>query len=116
MDKKGILIPVKMKIALCRISGSVNNIKEFMEIVDAHVRRLPSNDAMASAVSTLGIVLQSMKKIMDEFSQVRHKCLLHTDPHSKSADRDQVHPILNASWTIVSSLYQVNRFTKCQTN
>ena len=103
-----------MKIALSRISGSVDNIKEFMEKVDADVRRLPSNGAVPSAVSTLGKVLQLTKNIMDGLSQVRHRCLLYIDPHSKSAD--QVHPILNASWIIVSSLYQVNRPTKCQAN
>jgi hypothetical protein len=39
------------------------------------------------------------------------------DPHSKSADRgNQVHPILKASWTIVSGVYQVNCPTNCQAN
>jgi hypothetical protein len=116
MDKKGILLPAKMKIALSRISGSIDNIKEFMDKVDADVRRLPSNDALPSAISTLGKVLQLTKNIMDRLSQVRHQWLLYIDPHSKSADREQVHPILNASWTIVSSLYQVNCPTKCQAN
>ena len=33
------------------------------------------------------------------------------------ADRDvQAHPILNASWTVVSSIYEVNRPSKRQTN
>ena len=42
---------------------------------------------------------------------------MHFDHHSKSADHgDQAHPILNASWTIVSSLYEVNRPAKCQAN
>jgi hypothetical protein len=71
-DKKGIPIPAKMKILLSRISGSVDNIKEFMENFDADVRRLPSSAAVPSAVSTLGKVLQLTKKIMDGLSQVRH--------------------------------------------
>ena len=65
----------KMKMVLSRISGSVDNIKEFMEKVDADVCRLPSNDAVPSAVSTLGKVLQLTKNIMDQLSQVRHQCL-----------------------------------------
>ena len=71
-DKKGIPVPAKMKILLSRISGSVDNIKEFVEKVDADVRRLPSSAAVPSAFSTLGKVLQLTKKIMDGLSQVRH--------------------------------------------
>jgi hypothetical protein len=119
MDK-GIPVPanLKVKIVLSRISGSVTNIKEFMEKVDADVRRLPSNSAVMSTASTLVKVLQLTKNIMNQLSQVRHQCLcILTLVVSISADRGyQVHPILNASWTIVSSLYQVNRSTKCQAN
>ena len=115
MNKKGISILAKMKIVLSRISGSVDDIKEFMEKVDADVSRLSSNDAVTSTVSTLGQVLELTKTIMDKLSKVRHS--MSIDLHSKSADRgDQAHPILDASWTIVSSLYQVNRPTKCEVN
>jgi hypothetical protein len=114
MNKKGISIPAKMKIVLSRISGSVDDIKEFMEKVDADVSRLSSN-AVTSTVSTLGQVLELTKTIMDKLTKVRHS--MPVDLHSKSADRgDQAHPILDASWTIVSSLYQVNCPTKCQVN
>ncbi|KDR68857.1 hypothetical protein GALMADRAFT_936036 [Galerina marginata CBS 339.88] len=83
-----------MKIALSPISKSEDYIKEFMEKVDADVACLPSNDTVSSTVSTLGQVLKLTKKIMDQFSQV--------------------HPILNASWTVVSGLYQVNHSTRSQ--
>src|SRR5258708_40287874 len=103
-----------MKIVLSRISGSVDNIKEFMERVDADVSRLSSNDAVSNTVSTLGQVLELTKTIMNKLTKVRH---LMSTPHGISADRgDQAHPILDASWTIVSSLYQVNRPTKCRVN
>jgi len=71
-DKKGIPVPTKMKILLSRISGSVDNIKEFMEKVDADVRHLPSSAVIPSAVSTLGKVLQLTKNIMDGLYQVQH--------------------------------------------
>ena len=66
-DKKGILA-AKMKIVLSRISGSGDNIEEFMKNVDDKVdvmSRVPSNLS-----STLGQVLTSTKAIMDQFSQV----------------------------------------------
>ena len=58
-----------MKIALSLISGSDDNIKEFMKRVDddvSHMSSLPSNS------STLGYVLKSTKAIMDQVSQVVH--------------------------------------------
>jgi len=114
MNKKGISIPAKMKIVLSRISGSVDDIKGFMEKVDADISRLSSN-AVTSTVSTLGQVLELTKTIMDKLTKVRH--LMPVGLDVKSADRgDQAHPILDVSWTIVSSLYQVNCATKCQVN
>ncbi|KAF8817315.1 ankyrin, partial [Phlegmacium glaucopus] len=84
-----------MKIFLSRISGeSVDDIKKFMEKVDDDVRRLSSNDAVTSTVSTLGQVLKLTKTIMDQLSQV--------------------HPILKASWTIVSTVYQAVQETDLQ--
>ena len=61
-----------MKILLSRISGSVDNITEFMKKVDADVSRLSRNDAASSTVWALGQVLQVTKTIMDQVSQVRH--------------------------------------------
>ena len=102
-----------MKIVLSPISRSVDDIKEFMEKVDADVSHLSSNDAVANTVSTLGQVLELTKTIMDKLSKVPHS--MPVGLHIKLADRgDQAHPILDASWTIVSSLYQVNCLTKCQ--
>ena len=67
-DKEGILA-AKMKIALSRISGSIDDIEEFMKKVDDDVglmsSLLPSNP-------TLGQVLKSTKAIMDQLSQVVH--------------------------------------------
>ena len=68
-DKEGILVAAKMKILLSSISGSVDNIEEFMKKVDddvGHMNRLPSN------LSTLGQVLKLTKAIMDQFSKVDH--------------------------------------------
>ena len=67
-DKEGILA-AKMKIALSLISGSGDNIEEFMKKVDddvGHMSSLPSN------LSTLGQVLKLTKAIMDRFSKVVH--------------------------------------------
>jgi hypothetical protein len=77
-DKKGNPVPVKMKMVLSCNSESVDNIKEFMEKIDADVSRLPSNDAVFSTVSTLGQVLTFTKSIMDKLSKVRHErpCIL----------------------------------------
>ena len=69
-----------MKIAFSRISGSGDNIEEFMKKVDDDVSlmgRLPSN------LSTLGQVLKLTKDIMDKISQVIHLSF----NISKSADR-----------------------------
>ena len=67
-DKKGILA-AKMKIVLSRISGSGDNIEEFMKKVDDDVSRMSS---LPSNLSTLVQVLKSTKAIMDQFSQVVH--------------------------------------------
>ena len=67
-DKEGI-VAAKMKIVLSRISGSGDNIEEFMKKVDGDVSlmsRLPSD------LSTLVQVLKLTKTIMDQFSQVIH--------------------------------------------
>ena len=70
-DMKGNRFPAKMHIVLSPISGSGDNIKELLDKVDADVRRLSSNDTV---VSTLGIVLQLTKTIIDKLSKVRNKC------------------------------------------
>jgi hypothetical protein len=60
-----------MKIVVSPTSESDDDIKRFMEKVDADVSRLPSNDAVATTVSTLRQVLTLTKNIMDQLSQVR---------------------------------------------
>ena len=67
-DKKGILA-AKMKIVLSRVSGSGDNIDEFMKKVDDDVslmNSLPSNFKLLTLVQ----VLKLTKAIMDQFSQV----------------------------------------------
>ncbi|KDR71050.1 hypothetical protein GALMADRAFT_802997 [Galerina marginata CBS 339.88] len=93
-DKEGNPVRAKMKMVLSPNPESDDNIKKFMEKVDADVSRLPSNDTVWSTVSTVGKTLQLTKNIMDNLSKV--------------------HPILNASWTIVSSLYQAVQETDLQ--
>ena len=68
MDKEGI-VAAKMKILLSCISGSVDNIEEFMKKVDDDVGRMSS---LPTNLSTLGQVLKITKAIMDQFSQVVH--------------------------------------------
>ena len=68
MDKEGI-VAAKMKILLSSVSGSVDNIEEFMKKVDDDVRLMSS---LPSNLLTLGQVLKLTKTIMDQFSQVVH--------------------------------------------
>ena len=72
-DKKGILA-AKMKIVLSRISGSGDNIEEFMKKVDDDVGCMSS---LPSNFSTLVQVLKLTKAIMDQFSQVVHRSSLN---------------------------------------
>ena len=69
-DKEGILA-AKMKIVFSRISGSGDNIEEFMKKVDDDISLMSS---LPSNFSTLGLhvgqVLKLTKAIMDQFSQV----------------------------------------------
>ena len=112
-DTKGTPIPAKMKIVLSPILKSDDYIKKFMEEVEDDLSRLPKHDAVANTVSTLGQVLKFTKTIMDQVSKVRrrHQCLYILT--SKSADRGgQAHPILNASWSVASSIYQVHSPSK----
>ena len=67
-DKEGN-VAVKMKILFSGISGSVDNIEEFMKKVDDDVGRMSS---LPTNLSTLGQVLKITKAIMDQFSQVVH--------------------------------------------
>ena len=88
-DKEGIRA-AKMKIVLSRISGSADNVEEFMKKVDNDVslmNGLPSNFKL----STLGQVLKLTKAIMDRFSQVVH---------------------LSSLYLIVNRLIEVIRYTR----
>ena len=68
-DKKGIL-SAKMKIVLSRISGSSDDIEEFMKKVDNDVSLMSNLPSNLSNLSTLGQILKLTKAIMDQFSQV----------------------------------------------
>jgi hypothetical protein len=60
-----------MKILLSDISGSVDNIEEFLKKADDNVGRmgsLPSNLTLGQ----IGQVLKSTKAIMDQFTKVVH--------------------------------------------
>ena len=70
LTDKGI-VAAKMKIALSLISGSDDNIKEFMKRVDDDVSHMSSLQVPSNS-STLGHVLKSTKAIMDQVSQVVH--------------------------------------------
>ena len=73
-----------MKIVLSRVSGSGDNIEEFMKKVDDDVNRMSS--LPSSNLSTIGQVLKSTKAIMDRFSKVAHLSCLNRII-SNSADR-----------------------------
>ena len=70
-NKEGILA-AKMKIVLSRISGSGDNIEEFMKKVDDGVSLMSSLPSNLSTLGQLRQVLTLTKTIMDKFSQVVH--------------------------------------------
>ena len=61
-----------MKILLSSISGSVDNIEEFMKKVDDDVSRMSSMPTNLSTLGQLGQVLKFTKYFMDRFAQVVH--------------------------------------------
>lgn len=72
VDKAGISVSANFRIVLSGVSGSVNNIEEFMEEVDAHILRLPpSHDTIVNAISILGPVLQVTKQVIDKVTKVK---------------------------------------------
>ena len=80
---------MKIVLSLSRISGSVDNIEEFMKKVDDDVSVMSS---LPSNLSTLGRVLKFTKAIMDQLSQVVH--------------------LLNLNLIIVNRLIVVIRYTR----
>ncbi|KAF8954322.1 hypothetical protein BDZ97DRAFT_490998 [Flammula alnicola] len=93
-DKKGDPISAKMKMGLSRVSESDSNVKTFMEKVDADISRLPSNNAVINTATTVGKALQLTKNIMDNLAHA--------------------HPILKASWTVLSRVYEAVQATDIQ--
>ncbi len=71
-DMAGSPVPEKMKITITLVSGpSLDNVKEFLDAVDASVSRLKSVGAGGGrTVTALGNVLQLTKNIFDNLSQV----------------------------------------------
>lgn len=59
---------------LAKAPESDDKMKEFLDEVDAVVSRLSNNGAPTGAVSTLGMVLQLTKAVVDRLSEVRNKC------------------------------------------
>ena len=74
-DTAGSPTSEKMKITITLVSGpSLDNIKEFLDAVDASVGRLKSVGAGGGrTVTVLGNVLQLTKNIFDNLSQVSTK-------------------------------------------
>ena len=77
-DTAGSPTSEKMKITITLVSGpSLDNIKEFLDAVDASVGRLKSVGAGGGrTVTVLGNVLQLTKNIFDNLSQVSTKSTL----------------------------------------
>ena len=69
MDKD-VILAAKLKIVLSRISGSVDNIEEFMKKVDDDIGLMSSLPSNFSTLGRLGQVLSFTKAIMDQLSQV----------------------------------------------
>ncbi|KDR70450.1 hypothetical protein GALMADRAFT_885433 [Galerina marginata CBS 339.88] len=93
-DEEGTAIPIKLKIALSPIPQSDDYVKQFLEKVDANISRLTKSGTVETTASALGQVLKLTKMVMDRLSQA--------------------HPILNASWMIVSTIYQAVQETDLQ--
>jgi hypothetical protein len=70
-DKEDIVV-AKMKILLSGISGSVDNIEEFLKKIDDNVIRMSSLPSNLSTLGQIGQVLKSTKAIMDQFTKVVH--------------------------------------------
>ena len=71
MNKSGDQVLAKLKITLSQTSGPVDNVKAFMDQVDANILHLPPNhDAAFDAASTFEYILQSTIQIMDKVSKV----------------------------------------------
>ena len=71
LTDKGGIPAAKMKIALSCVSGSIDNIEEFMKKVDEDVGRMSSVPSNLSTLGQpLGKVLKLTKAIMDQLSQV----------------------------------------------
>jgi hypothetical protein len=66
------IVAAKMKIVLSGISGSVDNIEEFLKKVDDNVVRMSSLPSNLSTLGQIGQVLKSTKAIMDQFTKVVH--------------------------------------------
>ncbi len=70
-EQFGDQVLAKLKITLSQTSGPVDNVKAFMDQVDANILQLPSNhDAVFNAASTFEYILQSTMQIMDKVSKV----------------------------------------------
>ena len=70
LTDKNVILVAKMKIGLSCISGSGDDIGEFMKKIDDEVSAMSS--LPNTNLSTLGQVLNLTKGIMDQISQVVH--------------------------------------------
>ncbi|PPQ85939.1 LOW QUALITY PROTEIN: hypothetical protein CVT25_001795, partial [Psilocybe cyanescens] len=93
-NENGLVVPLKMKIALSPAPKSEDDIENLLKEVDNSASKLIKREGVLSTASSIGQVLQSIKAIVDNFSQV--------------------HPVLNASWVVVSGVYKILQETDVQ--
>lgn len=107
-DETGAKIIAKIKIDLSLVD---TNFKTFMEDVDNDISRLGSPSNPHAGIPALGMAWSLTKNIMDNIADVRY---CYSFSLSSRADllHGKAHPILKASWTIISYVYKVNSFNK----
>jgi hypothetical protein len=109
-DDTGAGIAPKIKIGLSLAPEFENDFKHFMDTVDANVSGLNNtNQVLHAGVLTLGNTLRLMKNIMDIVADVRSIIagyFLFLNLMTWWACQ-QAHPILKASWVVMSSVYVV---------
>ncbi|PPQ93035.1 hypothetical protein CVT25_006741 [Psilocybe cyanescens] len=93
-NENGHAVPLRMKIALSPAPKSDDDIENFLKEVDNSASKLKKKEGVLSTASSIGQALRSIKAIMDNFSQV--------------------HPVLNASWVVVSGVYKILQETDVQ--
>ncbi|PPQ94485.1 hypothetical protein CVT25_013768 [Psilocybe cyanescens] len=93
-SESGLAVPLRMKIALCPAPKSDDDIENLLQEVDNSISKLKNRESVLGTASSIGQALQLIKAIMNNFSQI--------------------HPVLNASWVVISGVYKILQDTDVQ--